>query len=184
MKEGISINNKKEFLNNTLISLYYLGVVKKEDMAKLETLNKDYIIEIERKDFKLWCTDYSYKYLCKFYFKNNFGITTLELTTCEIDIFVLIDNMCQFYENNLNEITIHFNASNLNLEQFIFRFSRNENGNYNLLISIYNPVYQIMINKLNIEFSEKKFLDFVDIIYFVFLIDIEDFDQYSYQNIY
>lgn len=191
MKEGISINNssnvnvnrKKEFLNNTLISLYYLGVVKKEDMAKLETLNKDYNIEIERKDFRLWSTNYSYRYLCKFYFKNNFGINILELTTCELDIFSLIDCMSQFYEDNLNDIAIHFNAHNLNLEQFIFKFTRNGNNNINLLISIYNPIYQIIINKLNIEFDEKKFLDFVDIMYFVFLIDIDN-ETYSFENIY
>ena len=60
-REVIIISNTQFTI---LSNLYYSGVMKKEDMAIIETFNKDFKIELVRKESKLWFTDKSFKFLC------------------------------------------------------------------------------------------------------------------------
>lgn len=166
----------KTFLNNFMINMYVSGLIKGDsDMATFKTINKDYTIELERKEHKLWETDNSYKYLCKFIFKNNLGIPVFELLTSENDIFVLIDNIWQYSECNLPEVVVPINSANALMKSYNMKFTRNERvyNNSFLTISEYDPISQTMINRVVIEFDEDSLFEFTNLIYFMFLIDID-----------
>ena len=118
-KEVIIISNTQFTI---LSNLYYSGVMKKEDMAIIETFNKDFKIELVRKESKLWFTDKSFKFLCIFKFYNSLGLPLFEIVTNEIDIFIMIDNIYHYNENNINEIEIPINTNSSNLKRYKFIF--------------------------------------------------------------
>lgn len=158
-------------------------------MAIFNTINKDYIIELTRKDFKLWNTNKSFKYLCKILFKNNLNIPLLEITTNEESIFNIIDCLNQFLEFNMGDIVIPINNMSTSLTQFIFKLERDFSGNMKnsiiFAVGEYNSYHQQMIDRIKIQFDEESLYNFMDIMYFSFLIDIDsnrDIMDYMYNE--
>lgn len=173
-KEVIIISNTQFTI---LSNLYYSGVMKKEDMAIIETFNKDFKIELVRKESKLWFTDKSFKFLCIFKFYNSLGLPLFEIVTNEIDIFIMIDNIYHYNENNINEIEIPINTNSSNLKRYKFIFTRNLNVYNNTIMTIteYDIIQKRYIDRIKIEFDEDTFNSFTNLIYFTFLIDIDGF---------
>lgn len=173
-REVIIISNTQFTI---LSNLYYSGVMKKEDMAIIETFNKDFKIELVRKESKLWFTDKSFKFLCIFKFYNSLGLPLFEIVTNEIDIFIMIDNIYHYNENNINEIEIPINTNSSNLKRYKFIFTRNLNVYNNTIMTIteYDIIQKRYIDRIKIEFDEDTFNSFTNLIYFTFLIDIDGF---------
>lgn len=153
-----------------------MNYIKKSNLSLFISMDNDYIIEFERKPFILWSTETSFKYLCKFIFKNNLGITLFELITSEHDIFGLIENMYQFVEFGMYDIGFTFNQNNTTLNEFSFGFIRDNNDpNINYFkISEYNPIMETMINRVLIRLDDGYLFDFIYTIYKNFIEDIDE----------
>ena len=155
----------KYFLDPFLMNMYISGIIRGNDeMGKLKTINNDYTIIINRQDIKLWYTDTNFKYICKFSFINNLNIEVFSFQVPENDIYIMIDNIYQFLEYKMKNII--FNISNYNIE-----FIRNEN--IFMKIYEYSNIVNNIIPRITIEFDEDNLLEFVNLIYFCFLIDID-----------
>ena len=159
---------EREFINTFLLNLYNANIMRKEEVARFKSKNKDYLIELTREPAQLWYTDTSFKFLCKLSFKNNLGIEVLKLVFNENDIYILIDNLNSFYNLKIDEITIPALISNGNSYTFIFN-KVNDNNNSCIMRIIENDC----INRVTIEFDINSFLDFVDLMFFTFIVDID-----------
>lgn len=157
--------------NNILMNLYNMNILKRgnDDMA---TFNHSFgTINFIREDAKLWYTDSSFKFLCKMTFKNNLGLDQLELILNEIDISCLLDSIYQFLDYRMREIVLAFRQINKIIH---FTFSI-EGHKYYLTINEYNMINRFSIPRLKISFKDRDdLIKFADIIYFIYLIDIDD----------
>jgi hypothetical protein len=148
---------------------------KNDNMALFKTFENDYSIELSRIDRRLWSFGGNFEYICKFRFINNLNI---EITTTEIDMFGFIDAIYQYLEFNMIDIT--YSLNNTSLSNFSISFYKDiETNNHNMIISEYNSIIGSMINRLKITFDEDKLSEFLDLIYFTFLIDIDERGEMS-----
>lgn len=176
--------------SNILFNMYYQGSIstnKGGNMGTFNSFNKDYIIEFERNSCKLWQQN-SIGYICKFIFKNNIGVKLFEVNTSVNDIFVLIDNMLQYDLNDMSEIVVPIFGINSNMKMYNFTFLRNLKVYRNTFLTIneYDNVTEQIMTRATIEFDEDSLNEFRDIIYFSFLIDIDNGDgtyEFDYDSI-
>lgn len=168
--------------------MYHAGLLKVKDneMASIKTTNKDYTLELIRNKSSIWNTENSFKYLCKISFKNNLNILVLDLILSEIDVFCLVDSVYSFIEFNMFDISIPcYSSKNINLNNYTISLKRIQNypKDDNIVLSIdeYNSIYNYSITRLQTIIDESNLIDILDLIYFIFLIDIDDrYDNMSY----
>ena len=145
--------------NLILKNIYSFSNLREDNsMTRFTTLNNDYIIEMERED--------TFNYLCKFHIKNNLDILVLDILLNEKDIYVLLDSIYSFIEFNMHEISIP-------VSNYLFNFER-INNIINLSIVECNNFYKTNITRVKIDFNDDKLSQFIDLLYFTFLIDIDD----------
>lgn len=175
-------------INNILFNLYELGYIqtKEKDMANIFSLYNEYKILLSRKSLRF--IDYENtslpKYMCKFQFFNQLNILVLEINTSELDIYKLLDNMSilDIYKlldntSQLNQICIPIETIDNQLQKFQFQFTRiNENK---IQFSI---IENNSICRLTTFFDNNIYNDFMDIMYFIFLIDIDNENYDIIQN--
>lgn len=163
----------KNFLDPYKMNLYNSGLVKQDEVTTSELIstNNDYKIILQRKDAKLWYSDNSFKFICKFNFKDIIGNSIFEIILNELDIFCLLDNMYQFLEFNMSDF---FTSFNYNGKNYIFKFEKSFHNKDNYIMTIFenNNIFNYKLDRIRIEFDENKLLEFVDLIYFTFLIDV------------
>ena len=159
-------------INNILFNLYELGYIqtKEKDMANIFSLYNEYKILFCRKSLRFINYENSLlpRYMCKFQFFNRLNILVLEINTSELDIYKLLDNMSQLSNYQLNQVCIPIETIDNQLQKFQFQFIRiNENK---IQFSI---IENNSICRLTTFFDNNKYDDFMDVIYFIFLIDID-----------
>ena len=153
------------------------GSIRKEsEMSIFTSPMKDYTIEMERTPVSIWFTENSFKYFCKFTFKNNLGIKVLELTTTEEDITRFLENVYTAIEFGMSSIPEHFNPNSSGLQMFSFMIDRDLAflNSFTLTVLQYNPMNQVLIPRLKIDLPDDNFYEFLNLIYFSFLIDIDE----------
>lgn len=174
--------------NNILNNMYSLGYIDRNENDKPTVFissNKDYKIEMYRKEFSLWSTESSFKYLCIFDIKTILDIPVLKIILSEEDIMRLLDSVYAYLEFNMPDIYIYFNANTTNLVQTVFQFKkiRNNDKDYyldQLIIFNLNLVNQQLIPKLSIIFNDEDDIEeLLEKIYYTFIIDIDNVDAYS-----
>lgn len=163
----------------TLMNLYQNGSINKGDniSTSFESLNKDYYINFNRKNTSLWINDNSYKYQCEIIFKNNLNIELLKITINEEDVIRLLDSVYTYMEFNMPDINIFLNSYSFNYNDYVFSF-KNINNKIFLIVNDFNKIYKITIPKFNIEFNEDKLDEFLELLYYTFLIDLDNEDKY------
>ena len=153
--------------NLILKNIYNFSNLKEDNtMTRFTTLNNDYIIEMEREDNKVYRFENSFNYLCKFHIKNNLNTLILDILLNEKDIYVLLDSIYSYIEFNMIEISIP-------VSNYLFNFER-INNIINLSIVECNNFYKTNITRVKIDFNDDKLSQFIDLLYFTFLIDIDD----------
>lgn len=153
--------------NLILKNIYSFSNLREDNtMTRFTTLNNDYIIEMEREDNKVYRFENSFNYLCKFHIKNNLNTLILDILLNEKDIYVLLDSIYSYIEFNMKEISIP-------VSNYIFNFER-INNIINLSIVECNNFYKTNITRVKIDFNDDKLSQFIDLLYFTFLIDIDD----------
>lgn len=165
--------------NLILLNMIDSGTCKRGDneVAIFRTLNNDYIIELTRNELSRWDTQSGSKYLCRLNFKNNLNILVLELVTTENNISLFLESIYQYLEFNMNNITIPFNSINSNFNSYQFNFIKNPLNPDNHILNIlqYNPLSNSYIIRISIEFDEYRLSDFLNELYFIYLIDIDEY---------
>ena len=153
--------------NLILKNIYSFSNLREDNtMTRFTTLNNDYIIEMEREDNKVYRFENSFNYLCKFHIKNNLNTLILDILLNEKDIYVLLDSIYSYIEFNMIEISIP-------VSNYLFNFER-INNIINLSIVECNNFYKTNITRVKIDFNDDKLSQFIDLLYFTFLIDIDD----------
>lgn len=153
--------------NLILKNIYSFSNLKEDNsMTRFITLNNDYIIEMERENNKVYRFENSFNYLCKFHIKNDLNTLVLDILLNEKDIYVLLDSIYSFIEFNMKEISIP-------VSNYLFNFER-INNIINLSIVECNNFYRTNITRIKIDFNDDKLSQFIDLLYFTFLIDIDD----------
>lgn len=163
----------------TMMNLYQNGFInnKGENLSMtFETLNRDYTIELTRKNTILWNNENSFRYQCEFIFKNICDIEVLRIIVNEEDIMKLIDSVYSYIEFGMSDVYIFLNSYSINSDDYIFSFKNIENKIF-FAIEYYNKFYDMKLPKLNIEFNDKKLNEFLEKLYYTFLIDIDTEDS-------
>lgn len=169
---------------NILLDMYYMGLItqsSEDNMAHLETLNKEFDIIFSREDSK-WKEGAAgrniyYNYFCNLSIYNSLSLLQVDIHTTESDIFILLDNLNEIYLHHVNEIIFSIHSIELSsLSQYVFCIQRNTINNDIIEIVIYesNFVNHQKIFKLRFFLDEFLLEDFMNIIYFIFLIDIDN----------
>lgn len=168
----------------TLINMYELGLIKKEDneiMSSRFFINGDYSMELERIPSVAPTTEYI-TYTCIIRFLNSINIPVLELRFPSEDMYSFMDSVDGFTEFGMDSISIPirvFNTSGKLTHLYLSRnypSTPNENDKIRFEVREYNPMYGgVFSTRLGIDMDEEIFLnEFIQAIYFTFLIDIDE----------
>lgn len=167
-----------------LYSMYDIGAIERDNMGIFKT--RDISIKLERKSAQLWYTDTSYKYLCILTFIDNInGREILKLSLKETDIFVITDAYEQFMSLETDYMYSPIIHSGDNID-YCFCVTKQTGTLYD---DMYFIVYQNAPNgksiiRVKILLSASEFIDFFDLMYFVFIIDIvsNEYENYIENN--
>lgn len=162
---------------NVLISLDNMGVLKRDrenETMGINTLGNEYKIVLERKDKSLFNEESISSYKCIMRFYNIFGTEVVTLLGSEIDMSKFSDIIYFFLESREPTAVFALNSYEglcyitLNKE-----YTNDYKELYNMIIS--KPIgndKQVPIATL--KFDDETMSRFIDLIYFIFLIDIDN----------
>lgn len=197
--------------NNVLYNMYGQGNVKDTDInTTFISLDKDYIIRCYREKLNpRWVSDIyaGQNYKCHIIFYNNLNIELLHLIMSESEVFKILYNFNSYWPEGVYSIPLgsgyHSTTSLDNEYSFMLDFDYKEyhetqnkisdqrertvvNDKFYLFVHEYSSIHSQVINKFKIRFDEYKLIDFTDLLFFVFLIDIIDLPEYKsyYDTIY
>lgn len=152
IKNNILINiiNQNNITDNSYIGIYH-------------TVDHNYKIHFSRKN-SLSLFNNEYEYICKISIYNNLDILLKEITTTELDIQLLIDNLNQLLDssNTVEDIHFYFNTTDpytissdwisfqkrndniyyINIDNII-QFQSDKENLYSLLEILYTTFYDI-----------------------------------------
>lgn len=153
--------------------------------------DKDYIIELERKNLNLFSfgsDDNSLKYLCIMRFKNNLGVVIKEITISDLTASIFIDNIYNFLEFGSMDCYFHFNASNSTLEEYAVKIylepfdikidGQYRSYSYKQIFQLFSYYDERLIPIVSFDISD-NLVELIDKIYDTFLIDDE---RYALMN--
>ena len=161
--------------NNILYNMYQMGIIiEDDDMAVFTTYDGQYRLELRRENYQLWCTDTSYKYKCFIDIYNNItGTLIVTLNLSEDDVMNLLDCYTQMFEYGMNSIIIPaLKPYNANGNYYVIGLEINR-----LYVLEYNPLINLTVQLISIQLDISEFEDLMDLIYFIFLIDLEPESQ-------
>lgn len=172
--------------NIVLKNMYDMGNINTKDNLKsiFTSYNKDIIIEMSRKKINRFSSDIiDMNYMCSIVFKNSLGNILKELIISEIDVGILIDNIYNFLENTVTDCIIHFNSSDTRCIDNTIQLSHeiNEIGFHRDIFSLYNYMDDQLIKVLSFDITN-SLVEFVDMLYYTFLIDIRQYGIYNPTN--
>lgn len=167
------ISNISFGILNYMASSGYIS--NKENKMELITNNKDYRIEINRKDYNS-LFDSNINYICSInFFDNITNVNIINLEFSELEAFKLIDNLFSFIEFNSKDLVIPLSLYNNQFSIVNIQLSRLIDNNFiEFIITNYNQNIGIVNPIIRISFDDVSFSKFIDLLYFDFLIDIID----------
>lgn len=177
--------------NHALCNLFRAGLITDggDEVAKFITIDNQYRFELTRKNYELWCTDTSFKYKCIIDIYNNLTGTLLVSLNCtEGDIMNILDiytQMCDFGTSSVYVPPLKPYNSNGNyyvIELELFRIDKlhgimEDLCNRWFTIKEFNPLLQAVVPILSITLDVSEMEELMDLMYFIFLIDLESENQ-------
>lgn len=161
---------------NVLISLDNMGVLKRDrenETMGIDTLGNEYKIILERKDKSLFNEESTTSYKCIIRLINIFGNEVVTLLGNEIDISKFSDIIYFFLESK--EPTAVFSLYSYEGLCYITlskEYTNDYKVLYNMIIS--RPVdSNTHVPIATLKFDDETMSRFIDLIYFIFLIDID-----------
>lgn len=171
--------------NQIINNMYNNGNIKDENMATFTTYDNQYRFELSRENAQLWYTDTSYKFKCKIKIYDNLTNNLLRTITCsEEDIKNILDCYTQMNDYCTQNIYVPpFNPHNSNgnfyfIEMELYRVNMMEDIMEDISsrwfnINEYNPLNNTTVRVISIKMDVDELEELIDIMYFIFLIDIE-----------
>lgn len=171
--------------NNILYSMYNMGVIEDEDMAQFSTIDNQYEFKLRRENYQLWSTDTSYKYKCIIDIYNKITDNLLvSLILTEEDVKNLLDCYTQMDGYGMQNIMVPQlkpYCANGNFYYIILEAYRIDKlndimcdlGNRWFTVKEYNPMLNQAVDIVSIQMDVSEMEELMDIIYFIFIIDIE-----------
>ena len=184
---------------STLQNMYRLGLIKNEgdtNMSTYTTYDKQYKIELKRENIQLWFTDNNYKFKCNIDIYDNITNRLLVHLNCnENDIMNLLDCYTQMNDFGIYEIVCpplspyNANGNYYFIELDMFRINPISNvlmdiSNRWIVIKEYNPLLEQVVDILEIQMDNSELEEFMDLLYFVFLIDQDNYGIVPMDDIY
>jgi len=181
-----------DIMNAILKNMINQGsVLKGDSMASIISTRKDYVIELERKDisnYNLISGTSGNLYICILRFKDNMGRVILELHLNEIQALRMIDGINEYFSNSYSLTDMVLLSDILTIESGItdsicityagFDERINE-FIYVLEVKEYNKNNEMVINRLRIEMDQDKLEALCNVMYFIYLIDIDETIDFS-----
>ena len=173
-----------------LYNMFQSGIINGGDeVAQFVTMDQQYRFELTRKKYELWFTDTSYKYKCIIDIYNNItGTKLVSLNLTEEDVMVMLDiytQMCDFgtpsiivpalkpYNSNGNYYIIELELSRYNK---VFNIAEDVSNRW-FTVKEFNPLNQALVQIVSITLNVSEMEDLMDLVYFIFLIDLEPENQ-------
>ncbi len=182
-------------INNAILkNMYEQGSVRRDNsMATIITTKKDYKIELERKDIanpNMANYTAGFYYICILRFKDMMGNLLLELHLNEMQVLTMIDNINEYFSagwrlydmsllsnilslqpGTIDSIAIFHNETTYNEKEYDYT--------HILEIKEYNKYTESIINRLRIEMSQEDMEALCNVLYFIFLIDIDETVEFT-----
>lgn len=173
---------------HTMYNLYKMGVIEEDNnMAKLIVSDNQIRFEFRRENVQLWVTDTSYKYKCFIDIYDNLTNNLILSLNCnETDIMNILDCYTQMNEYCMFDIICPrlnpFNSTGcfytIGLELVKIDYSKPDSlldgCNRWFNVQEYNPLLNTCISRLSIKMTIDELEEFMNLIFFIFLIDQED----------
>ena len=168
-----------------LNNMYNMGFIGDQDMAQFSTTNNQYEFKLRRENYNLWATDTSYKYKCIIDIYNKITNNLIvSLILSEEDVRILLDCYTQMDGFGMQNITVPElkpYSANGNFYYIILEAVRIDKlhniycdlGNRWFTVKEYNPMLNQAVDIVSIEMDVSEMEELMDIIYFIFIIDIE-----------
>ena len=177
--------------NLILSNMYIQGYLRKgcENMATMISTKKDYMIEMCVSNYTFIDNMKSNYYICIFRFKDSLGNPLFELHLNEVQVLIMLDNINEYFSCErlfdlrlvsdiksltpgiTNSINIFHNYDTYNKET--------EDFMHILEIQEYNSYNETYFNRLRIEMSSEDMEALSNVIYFVFLLDVDENVEFS-----
>lgn len=165
--------------NALLKSLYDMNLIKDNNITHsiFKSINNDIIVELNREN-RMFMSNSEYSYLCKFTFKNNLGVILKQFIISPIDVSIILDNIYNLLECRTNEIYMQFHNT-MDFSDIAIKVDlKTINNKYYQTMYLYNYIDEKLIPILSFDIID-NIIEFCDLLYYTFLIDI---DQFNYQN--
>ena len=160
---------------SVLSNMYYNNSVRKDNMATIRI--QDYIIDIVREDVSCTFMDIQYYYHCILIFKDITGRELRRLDFNEMQASQLLDNINTFIYDDYAEI---YALSNLNgptiYESYsiVLKAIEQESGEHYIQFQVLctNTIYRSITPIITITMSIDDLDRFIDVMFFIYLIDL------------
>ena len=177
--------------DHVLYNLFKAGLINDggDEVAQFVTIDNQYRFELTRKNYELWYTDTSYKYKCIIDIYDNLtGNKLVSLNFTEEDIMNMLDiytQMCDFGSSSVYVPPLKPYNSNGNfyiIELELFRINpisqiMEDVSNRWFTVKEYNPLTQTLVSIISVTLNMSEMEDLMDLVYFIFLIDLEPENQ-------
>lgn len=168
--------------NLLLFNLKKMGLIK-DDTTMGELIIGQYKFVFRRENAELWITDNSYKYKCYIdIFDNLTNILILALNLNEDDVMNVLDCYTQMNDFGMQDIIVpalkpfssNGNYFIIKIDQFrIIDDMMSDMSKRWFCVMEYNPLTELVIDRISIEMYVDQLEELMDIMYFIFLIDLE-----------
>lgn len=182
-------------INAIIKNMVDQGSVKKgESMATVISTKKDYVIELERKDISnfnmIAYTNSGCYYICILRFKDKMGQLLLELHLNELQVLRMIDNINEYFSAGWQLFDLCLLSDIMSLQPGVTdsinifhnydTFIESESDYMHILeVKEYNKYTESMVNRLRIEMSQEDMEALCNVLYFIFLIDIDETVEFT-----
>ena len=148
-----------------------------------QSSDKNYIIQFIRKPRLSLFNNTDSNFNCTISILNNLGVECLSIQTTEIEIYKLIDVMYQLIELEIGEETyFYFNPNNTNCISKLLKLELDSpfytdiqyHANNSYILSIFDNTGEELIIRVSMKFTYLDIIDFIEKLYYVFLIDLPD----------
>ena len=177
--------------NHILYSLFKSGLINDggDEVAQFVTMDQQYRFELTRKNYELWFTDTSYKYKCIIDIYNNItGTKLVSLNFTEEDIMNMLDVYTQMYDFETPSVIVpplkpyNSNGNYYIIELELYRYNKVSNIMEDIssrwfTVKEFNPLNQALVQIVSVTLDISQMEDLMDLIYFIFLIDLESEHQ-------
>lgn len=164
-----------------LMNLIDVGVIKRniagEDMGVIKTEQDNFYLYFERNKYENIFNNASFNYICNINIKDILNTNIISLSMNEYVMMSVYDSIKTFLDFNMPEIIIPINTFNMQGQSYqihLYKEMTNPMINY-FTIDEYSYMHQSMVQRCKIKLSDEEFYNILDIMYFIFLVDIEDY---------